>query len=306
MLFVLARIFLKPIYKLWPLTDRGIRALALIEAILERAPRMAGVRRTSTVLGGVIAECSAPMEATSDALPGATVLYLHGGAFMFCGIATHRRLCGRLALTLGVPVYSLHYRQLPDVGAGTSLHDAYAAYRALLELCSDPGNVIVAGDSVGGYLAAKICELAARDQISPPVAFIGYSPLLNLDVDKREPALLRHDAFTPISSFTKVKQKWHRGPVPVPGVRSPIEAPAQVFPPTLLTAAERELFDPDVCEFTARLAASGQLVETHIWRRQVHAFPVLGRLLPEGREVIRLTGAFLRLVLASKEPRLAG
>jgi acetyl esterase/lipase len=256
------------------------------------------VRRTSVDLGGVAAECSVPAEAASDALPDATVLYLHGGAFMFCGIATHRRLCGRLALTLGVPVYSLRYRQLPDVGAGTSLHDAYSAYQKLLEMCPDPGKVIVAGDSVGGYLAAKICELAARDQISPPAAFIGYSPLLNLDVDHRDPALLRHDAFTPISTFVKVKQKWLRGPVPWPGARSPIDAALQVFPPTFLTAAERELFDPDVREFTTRLAESGQLVETHIWRRQVHAFPVLGGLLPESREVIRLTGAFLRPVLA--------
>lgn len=125
-LFVLARIFLKPIYKLWPQTDRGIRSLALIEAILERAPAAVGVSRTTTDLGGVLAERIAPSEVAGDALPGATVLYLHGGAFMFCGIATHRRLCGRLAKTLGVPVYSLNYRQLPDVGAGTSLQDAYA------------------------------------------------------------------------------------------------------------------------------------------------------------------------------------
>lgn len=151
----------------------------------------------------------------------------------------------------------------------------------------------------GDYLAAKICELTARDRISSPAALIGYSPLLNLDVDKHDPALLRHDAFTPISSFVKIKQKWNRGPIPLAGVPSPVDAPSQVFPPTLLTAAERELFDPDVREFSARLSGRGQLVETHIWRRQVHAFPVLGGLLPESRDVIRLTGEFLRSVLSA-------
>lgn len=53
----------------------------------------------------------------------------------------------------------------------------------------------------------------------------------------------------------------------------------------------------DILAFSQRLHQSGTPVETHRWRRQVHAFPVLARLLPESRKAIMLTGQFLRAAL---------
>ncbi len=41
------------------------------------------------------------------------LIYFHGGAFIFCGLATHRRIVERLAERTGLPVLSVAYRQLP-------------------------------------------------------------------------------------------------------------------------------------------------------------------------------------------------
>ncbi|MDG3012573.1 alpha/beta hydrolase [Rhodococcus sp. D2-41] len=291
-----ARLLLKTAYRLWPLGDRGIRVLTFIEVLFGWLPNPPNVDLTTVDLGGVEAELSVPRTSAHDQLRGVSVLYLHGGGFLFCGPATHRRVCARLAETLGVPVYSLRYRQLPEAGAGTSVQDACDAYRALLDRADAPDKVVVAGDSAGGFLAAKICELAATDGVPRPAAFVGYSPQLSLDPDRHDPALLKRDAYMPLSAIRRAKPRWERGPVALRGTRSPVDAPVEVFPPTFLTAADRELLEPDIRALTGRLHAAGRAVETHVWRRGVHAFPVLDALTSESRAAMRLTGEFLREV----------
>lgn len=292
--YVLARLIAKQGYRIWPLNDPGIRALALLDAAVGRLPRLPGIECTVTELGAVPVEEYRPGTAAQDGLTGATVLYLHGGGFTFCGAGTHRRVASRMAQTLGLPVYSVLYRQLPHGGVGSAVHDAYTAYRALLERCSDPRKVVLAGDSSGGFLAAKTCELAAADGLPAPAALIGYSPHIDLDADRRDHDVIGHDALMPVSAYRRAKRKWTRGPVAPRGARSMLEVDPAVFPPTFLTAARREMFEADILDFTRLLAGAGRTVETHIWRGQVHAFPVLDRLLPESREAMRLTGEFLR------------
>ncbi|MEB3050885.1 alpha/beta hydrolase [Mycolicibacter sp. MYC123] len=295
-LYWLARIFLKPVYRIWPLGDRGIRALRMIDATFARLPKPRRVRHDDGALGEVAVQTCIPLRPADDALAGTHVLFLHGGAFIFCGTATHLRLCSALAETLGVPVHSARYRQLPEAGVGTSVHDAYAAYRALTRMA---GKVVVAGDSAGGFLAAKICELADRDGLQRPAAFVGYSPQLSLDADQHDPALLKHDAYQPLSAVRRAKAQWLRGDIELPGLRTPMNAPVGAFPPVLLTVGERELLEPDILAFTRRLHDAGTPVQTHRWQRGVHAFPVLAGLLPEGREAVALTGRFLRAMLDS-------
>ncbi|MEU6564957.1 alpha/beta hydrolase [Nocardia nova] len=291
----LARILLKPIYRVWPLGERGMRALRILETAFSWLPYPSGVHHGVADLGGVEVRTYRPRRSDSAALADTHVLFLHGGAFLFCGPATHRHVCSRLAETLGAPVYSVNYRQLPEAGVGTSVFDACAAYRALAEQVG--GRIVVAGDSAGGFLAAKICELAELDGLPRPAAFVGYSPQLSLDADRHDPALLKHDAYQPLSAVRRAKAKWLRGDIDLRGSRTPIDAPVTAFPPTFLTVAEQELLEPDILAFTERLHEGGVPVETHRWRRQVHAFPVLDRLLPESREAMAATGRFLRTVL---------
>lgn len=294
----LARTTLKPAFRAWPLGDRGVRALRFIEATAARLPRSSATPRRSGELGGVPTEVSLPRTPAPAGAGDAAVLYLHGGAFLFCGIATHRHVCGLLAQTLGLPIHSAAYRQLPAVGPGTSVADAYSAYLALVGSGPVPRRVVVAGDSAGGFLAAKICELAALDGAPAPAAFVGFSPQLSLDLDRHPAQTLRHDAYMPASAIRRAKPLWERGPIALRGTRTPSLAPPEIFPPTLLIAAESELVAADVLILAESLRTAGALVHTHIWRGQVHAFPVLGSLLPESRAAIGLTAEFLREVLA--------
>src|SRR5699024_1570970 len=156
LLYWAARATLRHVYRAWPLTEAGIRGLAAVERGFTRLPLPRGVRVESRALGGVPVETTTPDAVAGDAAGDVAVLYLPGGAFVFCGPGTHRRVCGRLAQNLGAPVHSVAYRKLPEVDLGTVVRDAYAAYRALSDELPAGHRIVVAGDSAGGFLAAKL------------------------------------------------------------------------------------------------------------------------------------------------------
>ncbi|MGU3437696.1 alpha/beta hydrolase [Actinomycetes bacterium M1A6_2h] len=286
------RLAVKPTLRYWPLTDNGIRAIAHLDRVVDRVPAPKRVSIDSVDLGGVPCERTTHRRTATGSLAGATVLYFHGGGFVFCGLATHRTACAMISARAGVPVYSVEYRQIPHGGIGTSIFDAMTAYRAALQSVPDPSKIIVAGDSAGGYLAMKVAELAVAEGITPPAAVLGFSPLLNLDLRSHPRGFMRKDAYLPMKQVLALEDRWLGGPDAIPGSPSPIDADLSVFPPVFLSTAEYELMRLDVEEMTRRLGDAGKTVETHIWRGQVHAFPVLAGALPEGQALLRLAVDF--------------
>ncbi|WP_072803709.1 alpha/beta hydrolase [Rhodococcoides yunnanense] len=287
-----ARLTLKPAFAMWPLTDGGIRAIGRLDRAVDRLPRPRRVTIEHVPLGGVPCEKTTHPRTATGSLAGATVLYFHGGGFVFCGLATHRSACATMAARAGIPVYSVEYRQIPIGGIGTSIADAMNSYRALLDTAADPSKIIVAGDSAGGYLAMKVAELAVLEGLTPPAAVLGFSPLLNLDLKSHPKKFMKKDAYLPMKQVLALEERWMNGPDAIPGASSPIDVDPSVFPPIFLSTAEYELMRPDVEAMTRKLAVAGRTVETHVWRGQVHAFPVMAGALPEGRTVLDLAVAF--------------
>lgn len=297
LVFWFVRIFVKPLFAAWPVTDRGLAVLGRLEKVVDRLPQPKGVVVEPTTLGGVPSERISHPRRAADSLAGATILYFHGGAFVFCGLSTHRSLCAVLAARAGIPVVSVEYRQLPYGGIGTSIHDAMAAYTDLLGKCDDPTKIILAGDSAGGYLAMKVAELAATRGMVTPAAVIGYSPLLNLALEKHDPDYMRRDAYLPMSQVENLKDLWAGGPEPIVGADSPIEADPHLYPPVFFSVAQYELMRPDVEAMTGLLEDAGQAVETHVWSGQIHAYPVFGTVLKESSMTIALSLDFVRRAL---------
>lgn len=289
-----ARATLRHVYRAWPLTESGIRGLAAVERGFARLPQAPGVHVEPGELGGIPVTSMTPTRGNTHAADDLAVLYLHGGAFVFCGPDTHRRLCASLATGLGSPVHAVRYRKLPEVGVGTVVEEAYAAYRALSEQLPAGHRIVVAGDSAGGFLAAKICELAALDGLRRPAAMVGYSPLFDLDGEIRDGRWLHRDAYQPASTVQRAQRLWALDPDRLRGARSMLEVDPAVFPPTLITLAAGELVEQAALALTEHLHSAGESVETHRWHTTVHAFPVLSGLFPESRRARAITIDFVR------------
>ncbi|GLB64570.1 putative hydrolase/esterase/lipase [Dietzia sp. NCCP-2495] len=290
-----SRATLRHVYRAWPLTESGIRGLAAVERGFARLPHAPGVVVEASSLGGVPAVTTTPRSGADGS--DVTVLYLHGGAFVFCGPGTHARLCSSLAVHLDAPVHAVRYRKLPEVDLAALIDEVYSAYRSLAGQLPAGHRIVVAGDSAGGFLAAKICELAALDDVRAPAAMVGYSPLFDLDREVRDGSWFTRDAYQPAATLQRAQALWSRGPAGIRGERSMLEVDPEAFPPTLITLAAGELVEDSAIALTERLHAAGRTVETHRWYTAVHAFPVLDGLAPESRRARELTVEFLRRTL---------
>ncbi|MFT4187819.1 MAG: alpha/beta hydrolase [Aeromicrobium sp.] len=290
-----ARIAVKPALTLVPFNDSTVRLIRRLDVVTSKGPRSRYVEPVEYRLGGVRVEQMTHRYGPDSDM---TVLYFHGGGFFSCGIETHRRVCERLALVTGAPVISVDYIQLPDGAVADSVEDAINAYTALLAESPHPDKIVVAGDSAGGYLSMKVAELAARRGLQPPAAIIGFSPLLSLDPDRFDKGVEQvsrmNDAYLPLRKVRVVRRRWLSSESDIEGCDSPLDAAEFIDSPTFMIAVEDEMLRPEVEAMALQLSAKGVEVETHLWRGQVHAFPVLADLLPESREAVRLAGVFAR------------
>lgn len=290
------RLVFQPILRLAPVNDRTIDWIQKADARAKgRAQHSRFTEPVRFELGGVTVESLTHRLGPDSDM---TILYLHGGGFFSCNIESHRPVCERLARKTGATVISVEYVQLPHGSVADSVADAVTAYAALLDISTHPDKIVVAGDSAGGYLAMKVAEIANRRGLQAPAALLGFSPLLSLDPDRLDKDVKRvvrpRDAYLPLGKISKIRSRWLPEGARIEGEVSPLDAVELIDSPTFMVAAEDEILRPEVEAMALALTARGVEVETHLWRGQVHAFPVLSKVLPEGDLALQLAADFAR------------
>jgi acetyl esterase/lipase len=108
--------------------------------------------------------------------PAPTVLYIHGGGWVFGNAMTHDRLVRELAVGADAAIVFVEYDRSPEARYPVAIEQAYAAARWITEHGAQNGldadRLAVAGDSVGGNMAAVMTILAKQ---RGDVAFIHQS-----------------------------------------------------------------------------------------------------------------------------------
>lgn len=287
-----ARLTVKPLLRLAPVTAATFRRMQEWTARAAR-PASPDVHVVTDRIGGVPGEILTPSDGTTSAM---TMLYLHGGGFFTGSIDTYRGLLEAMVRATGATVIAVDYRQLPDHDVATSVQDAIAAYIGVLERAVDPGKVVVAGDSAGGYLTMKVAELATRRGLQAPAALIGFSPLLSLDPERSDKDVLRvvrpSEAVLPVARVEAMRRLWLPEDVSIEGFADPLHATAYIDSPVHLVAAEHEFLRPEVEAFALLLDDKGVEVDVHLWRGQLHAFPIMADLLGDAALAVQIAADF--------------
>ncbi len=303
--YAAARLMLRPLLTYWPLNPLGLIPLPLVDGIADLLPHPHDTEFERVELPGFRGEWARAEGAEQDG----AVLYFHGGAFIACGLGTHRHEVAKISASAGLPVLSVAYRQLPQVPLVGSLMDCLAAYRHLLDSGLDPSRVVFAGDSAGGHLAFATALAAMAQGLPQPAGIVALSPWLDFDATAKiaHPNAAR-DAYAPVSRLPFLT-KLCLGKGELDPLASPVNCDLAGLPPVLLLAAEDEMLRCDAELMAERLGAAGVPCTLQIWAGQVHAFPVLGDLLPESRAAIHEIGVFIRDVteparLAPRSPQL--
>lgn len=227
------------------------------------------------------------------------ICYYHGGAFLAGGPGTHRRVAAVLARILGVTVFNVDYRQLPDVGVGTSVDDGYRVFRAVTG-SGRYQQVAVGGDSAGGYISAKVVELAYLDAAPNSAAYFGFSPLLTPTVTEDDPRHDIDDAYLTAGKLAGLRGFFDLGPVALRGHDDATEIESAAFPPALVIACADEMLRVDAERLHEHLDRAGKPCVLHLYQGGVHAFPVLAGVTPESAQAVEITALFLEAALDAR------
>jgi acetyl esterase len=124
-------------------------------------------------LGGVPGRIYVPEALMESSAPRPTLVFIHGGGFVYGGLESHDAVCRVLAERAGVQVIAVDYRLAPEHPFPVPYDDCLAAYvwivEHAVELSVDRDRLAVGGDSAGGNLAAAVALEVTRTGL--PLAF---------------------------------------------------------------------------------------------------------------------------------------
>ncbi|WP_329234848.1 alpha/beta hydrolase [Actinoallomurus sp. NBC_01490] len=250
-----------------------------------------GIHTTRTTLGDRPALHVEP----DNGRRAGTILYFHGGGWVFGSPETALSLTGHLVAKTGFEAHSLDYRLAPEHPFPAAIDDTLRAYRALLDSGKDPSAIAFAGDSAGGGLTVTTC-LAARDAgLPPPAAIVAFSP--GLDATRTGESMDTKEGIDPI--FTR-KALEHTGAMYVAGAdpHQPLLSPAVLadltgFPPMLIQVGINEILLDDSTRLAARARAAGVDVILDITADVPHVFQSFAGVLEEADEALDRAALFL-------------
>jgi acetyl esterase/lipase len=278
---------------------------ANVQVMRHRLHAFANVLRTArgvTVepreVAGLNAESLLPVRAPADRL----LLYLHGGAYLMGGCATHRQMVSHIARASGVRTLLPEYRLAPEHPFPAAIDDAVRLYRSLLHAGMAARNIVIAGDSAGGGLAMATL-LSLRDAGEPlPAAACLISPWLDLtgggDSMTERAA---HDPWFRPEDMPVIARYYCRDDQVRHPLVSPVFANLEGLPPLFVQVGEDEILLSDSTRIADNVRQAGGQVSLEVWPGMWHVFQAFVHYVPEARKAVANIGSYVRNVLGMAE-----
>lgn len=233
--------------------------------------------------GPVTVRIYRPAAAADKAVP--TLVYAHGGGWVFCDLDSHDGLCRDFANRLPAVVVSVHYRRAAEEGQWpAAAEDVYAATvwaaEHIAELGDDAEALVVGGDSAGGNLAA-VTALVARDRRGPKLAgqLLLY-PVIAADFDTRSYRQFGHGFYNPLPAL---QWYWDQYVPDVTDRTDPYASPLHAqdlsgLPPTVAVVAGHDPLRDEGIAYAEALQRAGVPVVQRYFEGGVHGFMTMPSL----------------------------
>ncbi|GAA3543399.1 alpha/beta hydrolase [Streptomyces osmaniensis] len=261
-----------------------------------------------TVAGGPTGEVRVrvvrPAGATGT-LP--VVIYIHGAGWVFGNAHTHDRLVRELAVGTGAAVVFPEYDLSPEARYPVAIEQNYAVARWVVREGADngldAGRIAVAGDSVGGNMAAALTLMAKERGDVPLVQQVLFYPVTDASFDTAsyrqfaEGYFLRRDAMQWFwDQYTT--EEAERAQITASPLRAGVEQ-LQGLPPALVITAEADVLRDEGEAYAGKLREAGVPVTAVRYQGVIHDFVMLNALREArgaeaaiGQAVSVLRGAF--------------
>ncbi|MFC8781106.1 MULTISPECIES: alpha/beta hydrolase [Streptomyces] len=240
-----------------------------------------------TVAGGPTGEVRVrivrPAGATGT-LP--VIVYLHGAGWVFGNAHTHDRLVRELAVGAGAAVVFPEYDLSPEARYPVAIEQNHAVARWVVAEGAghglDAGRIAVAGDSVGGNMAAALTLMAKRRGDVPLVAQVLFYPVTDASFDTEsyhrfaEGYFLRRDAMQWFwDQYTTDAAE--RAQITASPLRATVEQ-LTGLPPALVVTAEADVLRDEGEAYANKLREAGVPVTAVRYQGAIHDFVMLNAL----------------------------
>jgi len=220
----------------------------------------------------------------AEVLP--VVMYFHGGGWILGDRDTHDRLVREIAVGVQAAIVFVDYSRAPEARYPIAIEQAYAATRYVVDnaadLHVDPLRLAVAGDSVGGNMAAAV-TLMAKKHRGPNIAFqVLFYPVTDSGFDTPS-----YNQFADGPWLTKRAMEWFWDAyLPDPAARkqptaTPLNArPDQLagLPEALVIVDENDVLRDEGEAYARKLSDAGVRVTSVRYNGTIHDFVMLNAL----------------------------
>ncbi|MDI9835785.1 alpha/beta hydrolase [Streptomyces sp. KAU_LT] len=220
----------------------------------------------------------------SGTLP--VIVYLHGAGWVFGNAHTHDRLVRELAVGAGAAVVFPEYDLSPEARYPVAIEQNHAVARWVAAEGAGHGldarRIAVAGDSVGGNMAAALTLMAKQRGDVPLVAQVLFYPVTDASFDTgsyrqfAEGYFLRRDAMQWFwDQYTTDAAE--RAQITASPLRATVEQ-LTGLPPALVVTAEADVLRDEGEAYANKLREAGVPVTAVRYQGAIHDFVMLNAL----------------------------
>ena len=214
------------------------------------------------------------------------VMYFHGGGWVLGDKDTHDRLVREITNGANAAVVFVNYTPCPEARYPVAIEEAYAATEWVAEnsqaLKVDPARIAVAGDGVGGNMAAAV-TLMAKERGGPKIIFqLLFYPVTDANFETDS---YNEFADGPWLTREAMKRFWNNY-APDRALRdeptaSPLKATNEQLaglPPGLVITAENGVLRDEGEAYARRLMRAGVSVTAARYLGTIHDFVMLNAI----------------------------
>ncbi|GAA1276165.1 MULTISPECIES: alpha/beta hydrolase [Streptomyces] len=235
------------------------------------------------------------------------VLYIHGAGWVFGNAHTHDRLVRELTVRAQAATVFVNYSLSPEAKYPTAVEEIYATLLWISREGAahglDPARIAVAGDSVGGNMAAATTLLAKQRKGPELAAQLLFYPVTDTNFDTPS-----YEQFASGYFLSRDGMKWfwdqytsdpaERAQITASPLRATLEQLAGL-PQALVIVAEADVLRDEGEAYAGKLRAAGVPTTAVLYQGIIHDFVMLNPLRNTyaARAATRQGGEFLYAAL---------
>lgn len=209
-----------------------------------------------------------------------TILYLHGGGMIVHLPGIYKQWAQRFGAAANARVLLVDYRLAPEDPYPAANEDCFTAYQWLLQDQGlNPNDIVVAGDSAGGYLTLATLLRIGQSELPNPACAIALSPLS--DFSFGSPSMFANEGSDPLLSnrlIPLVRTLVLGDHLCTDPMVSPVYADLSGYPPLQVHVSSNEILRDDGRRIADLARQQGVVSELCEWHETTHVHPIIDGL----------------------------